>query len=71
MALPKRPLSRSPAETRAANTTAAAKDFVDTQTAAREAKVKRLRLARLNRDSTAQASVPAANAPETEKRAKR
>ncbi|WP_322892225.1 MULTISPECIES: hypothetical protein [unclassified Yoonia] len=71
MPLPKRPFRLSPSETRAANTTEAARDLVDTQTAAREAQVKRLRLARLGRDSAAQASVPAANEPATAKGAKR
>ena len=53
MAQPKRPFSLSATEARSANTTAAARDIVDAETAERETKIKRLRLERLDRDDAA------------------
>lgn len=53
MAQPKRSFSLSATETRSANTTAAAWHIVKAETAERETKIKRLRLARLDRDDAA------------------
>lgn len=65
------PQAPTRSETKAESTHAAVKAIIDKETAAREAKTKRLRAARLAREASDPAEKTAAPKPKTTKRTKR